>query len=93
MDVMPALARPLAMRPWTPYVGQASPPPPAPAGPSLFSINGPVWALGVDVTIIVSSATLAMGFGAYRSRWSSVFWGLTAVAGFKAFLDLSRIYR
>lgn len=76
------------------HVGQAAPTPvPAVAQPSLFGIDGPLWAVMTDGVVVVSGAMLASGFGAAGSRYSSLFWGITAVAGFKTLLDLSRLYR
>jgi hypothetical protein len=80
---------------WAPaFMAQASPAPlPAPTQAPLWSLDGPIWAVVTDATLVTSSITLAITFGIKNSRWSSVFWGLAALSGFKTFLDLSRIYR
>lgn len=86
----------LAPLPWAPIgIGQAKLPvaSPAPEKPSIFDIDGPVLAIAADGLVVTSSAMLAHAFGRVDSRWASVFWGVTAVMGFKSLLDLSRLYR
>lgn len=79
---------------WAPaFMAQATPAPKAPAPAALWSLDGPVWAAVTDVVVVTAAVTLARPFGNIQSRWSSVFWGLAAIAGFKTALDISRIYR
>lgn len=82
---------------WAPaFMAQTSPSPVPPAAPvqaPLWSLDGPIFAVVGDVVVVTAAIMLARPYGHFHSRWSSVFWGLAAIAGFKTALDLSRIYR
>lgn len=79
---------------WAPArMAQAAPAPSAPVQVSLWSLDGPIWAVATDIVVVTTAVMLSQGYGHYHSRWSSVFWGVAAIAGFKTALDLSRIYR
>lgn len=80
-------------------IGQATvvpPPTPAPAAaaaqkPSLFDIDAPLPAFMVGVVASTSTAILGYSFGKVHSRWSTFFWAVSGITGFKALVDLSRL--
>lgn len=73
-------------------IGQAVPAPaPAPSKPSLFDIDAPLAAFLTATVAASSTAILGYSFGKVHSRWSTVFWLLSGVTGFKALIDLSRM--
>lgn len=92
---------------WQPFgyrpaaLGQAQPAVPAPAAPaatvppppkmSLLDIDGPLPSFATAVLACSATAILGYGFGTKKSRWSTVFWALSGITGFKALVDLSRL--
>lgn len=67
---------------------------PAPAAPekaALFDIDAPLMAFLTDVVASTGTAILGHSFGMAHSRWSTVFWALSGITGFKALIDLSRL--
>lgn len=92
--------RTITIAPWQPApmlsrrsIGQ-TPLPMAPAAPARPAfIDSPLVQFATDATLAVSSGMLGYAFGKERSRWSTVFWAISAVAGFKALFDGSRLNR
>jgi hypothetical protein len=88
----PVLVPIVGARQWQPRsyapsrLAQAAPAP----KPGLLDIDGPVVAVASDVTASVATAILGYSFGRAGSRWSTVFWMISGVTGFKALIDLSR---
>lgn len=85
-----------APAPYSPRLAQwavpvAAVPAPADAKVSLIDIDSPLTSF--LTAAIASSATGILGhsFGKVHSRWSTVFWSLSALTGFKALIDLSRL--
>lgn len=78
-------------------LGQQAPAPaPAPVPavvpkPSLLDIDAPLTAFVTDVVATSSTAILGYSFGRAHSRWSTFFWLLSGITGFKALIDLSRL--
>lgn len=100
MNVLMAQWRPAQVRVVpSPMVGQqaVSNPPGTvlvPVRPAF--IDSPVIQLTTDVAAAVSMGMLGHSFGKvppHGSRWSTVFWVFSALAGFKALYDLSKLNR
>jgi len=91
--------QPFAYRPaalgQTPQPSLPAPAPAAAAGPpskmSLLDIDGPLPSFATAVLACSATAILGYGFGTKKSRWSTVFWALSGITGFKALVDLSRL--
>ncbi len=94
MNSFVASWRPAQVR-LAPAIGQQVSNPPGtivvPARPAF--IDSPVVQFVTDTTAAISTGILGYTFGKTGSRWSTVFWMLTAVTGFKAFYDLSKLNR
>lgn len=92
--------RTIRIVPWQPAppapyrtMGQ-TPLPMAPAAPPRPAfIDSPVVQFVTDTTLAVSSGMLGYAFGKENSRWSTFFWAVSAIAGFKAIFDGSRLNR
>lgn len=63
-------------------------PPPRPA-----FIDSPLAQFITDVTAATASGMLGYAFGKENSRWSTFFWAVASVAGFKALFDGYRLNR
>lgn len=93
--------RTILIVPWQPAkrsfsVGQLVAPPQAmvPAVPPRAAfIDSPLVQSVTDATAAVASGMLGYAFGKENSRWSSVFWAVSAVATFKLLFDGSRLNR
>lgn len=96
--------RTIAIVPWRPAtmsrasIGQ-TPLPMAPAAapaatpPRPAFIDSPLVQFVTDATAAVASGMLGYAFGRENSRWSTVFWSLSAVATFKLLFDGNRLNR
>ena len=69
----------------------AAPAAPPAANPSLFDIDAPLLSFVTAMVASTSTAILGHSFGRVHSRWSTVFWLMSGVTGFKALIDLSRL--
>lgn len=76
-------------------LGQApvttTPPAAAPEKPGLFDIDAPLASFLTASIASAGTAILGHSFGKVHSRWSTVFWAVSGIAGFKALIDLSRL--
>lgn len=63
----------------------------APEKPGLFDIDAPLASFLTSVVASTSTAILGHSFGMAHSRWSTVFWAVSGITGFKALIDLSRL--
>lgn len=68
-----------------------TPPAAAPEKVALFDIDAPLLAFLTAVVASTGTAILGHSFGVAHSRWSTVFWALSGITGFKALIDLSRL--
>lgn len=92
--------RAISIAPWQPVpmvrypsIGQ-TPLPMAPAAPPKPAfIDSPLIQSITDGTAAVASGMLGYAFGKENSRWSTVFWAVSAVATFKLLFDGSRLNR
>ncbi len=74
-------------------MGQTPLPMTAPAAARLPFIDSPLLQLATDVSASVASGLLGYAFGKDKSRWSTVFWVVSALSGAKGLVDLYRIQR
>lgn len=76
-------------------IGQAAaataPAPATPEKPALFDIDAPLAAFLTSAVASTGTAILGHSFGKVHSRWSTVFWAISGITGFKALVDLSRL--
>jgi len=88
----------MTINPWHPApmaqvrLGQ-TPLPMAPVPQKPAFIDSPVVQFTTDMTVAVAGGMLGYAFGKENSRWSTVFWVISGVAGFKALFDGSRLNR
>lgn len=59
--------------------------------PSLIDIDAPLASFLTAMVASTSTAILGHSFGKVHSRWSTVFWLMSGITGFKALVDLSRL--
>jgi hypothetical protein len=78
-----------------PFAGMGQTPlPMAPPVPTrLPFIDSPLIQLATDATAAVASGMLGYAFGKHNSRWSTVFWVVSALTGAKGVVDLYRLQR
>ena len=95
MNPLMASWRPAQVR-LAPAIGQqVSTPPPGtmivPVKPAF--IDSPLIQFLTDAAAAVSMGMLGASFGKAHSRWSTVFWVASGLAGFKGLYDLSKLNR
>lgn len=56
-------------------------------------IDSPLVQFLTDITASVGSGMLGYAFGKENSRWSTVFWVISGITGFKALFDGVRLNR
>lgn len=56
-------------------------------------IDSPLVQLISSTTAAVSSGMLGYSFGKANSRWSTVFWAVSAITGFVALINLTKLNR
>jgi hypothetical protein len=88
--------------PLQPRMGQSPLPMTPPASTRLPFIDSPILQLATDVSASVASGLLGYAFGRTKdadgnprkpSRWSTVFWVVSALTGAKGLVDLYRMQR
>jgi hypothetical protein len=97
--MIPTMVPVVGMRSWRPQARLSQGAPAVvPARPGLFDIDGPAAAVAMDLLAAVSTGILGKAFGSIKdssghptpSRWSTVFWVISGITGFKALIDISR---
>lgn len=82
----------MAYRPaWTPTPFRFPAHPPKSLGQSAGFLDSPLLALTLDSWTSLTAAYLGWGFGQRHNNWSTFWYVVAAVSGFKALYDISKL--